>query len=99
MDQRIEDLTKQFHAELAARDDLIANLTETAADLSEDFEDLQDHMETKAEEHNQWKKTILAAINETNTNFDQAEDERNLNAAQIDALLGIYHLINKQNKM
>ena len=89
-------MTKQFHAELAARDDIIANLTETAADLTEDFEDLQDHMETKTEEHNQWKETILAAINETNSNFDQAEDERDLNAAQIDVLLGIYHLINKQ---
>ena len=89
-------MTKQFHAELAARDDIIANLTETAADLTEDLDNLQDHIETKSEEQNLWKETILAAINETNSNFDQAEDERNLNAAQIDALLGIYNLINKQ---
>ena len=78
-------MTKQFHAELAARDDIIANLTETAADLTEDLDNLQDHIETKAEEQYLWKETILAAINETNSNFDQAEDERNLNAAQIDA--------------
>ena len=64
MDLRIEDLTKQFHAELAARDDIIANLTETAADLTEDLDNLQDHVETKSEEQNLWKETILAATND-----------------------------------
>ena len=77
VDLRIEDLTKQFYIELAAREDIIANLIETASNFTERLGNSQDRIETKSEERYLRKEVpglVLAAIIEANSKFDQTED-------------------------
>ena len=70
-------MTKQFYIELAAREDIIANLIETASNFTERLGNSQDRIKTKPEERYLWKEVpglVLAAIIEDNSKFDQTED-------------------------
>ena len=79
---RIEDLTKQFYIELAAREDIIANLIETASNLTERLDKSQDRMQTKSNEQYLRKEVpglVLAAIIEANSKFHLTEDHATTN--------------------
>ena len=79
---RIEDLTKQFYIELAAREDIIANLIETASNLTERLDKSQDRIQTKSNEQYLRKEVpglVLAAIIEANSKFNQTEDHPTTN--------------------
>lgn len=75
-------MTKQFYIELAAREDIIANLIETASNLTERLDKSQDRIQTKSNEQYLRKEVpglVLAAIIEANSKFDQTEDHATTN--------------------